>query len=99
MLDDVLTPLKPEWKKFTNELVFHLHIVDCGDDSWNSSCDATFRISRNIIENRFPQFNVEKTIDYFKKSQWFCDCDVFSESPMYLGESDKIPLGEINATT
>lgn len=83
---NILTALKPEWEKFTSELTFHLHIVDCGDDQWNSSCDTSLKLCRNIITSRFPQFDVEATLDYFRKNEWLCDCEVFAESPSYLGE-------------
>jgi len=98
MKENVLTPLKPEWVIFTNELTHHLHIYDCGDNCWNSSCDGSFRITRNLLKNRFPEFDVEETIEYFKMSQWFCDCGVFGESPMYLGLPLKEEVGGMGAT-
>jgi hypothetical protein len=87
MIANVLTPLKSEWEKFTSELIFHLHITDEGDDTWNSNCDASFKLCRNIISSRYPEFDLEATIEYFRKSGWFCDCEVFCESPSYLGKS------------
>lgn len=85
--DNVLTPLKPEWKEFTNQITLHLNIINSDDGEYfNTCCDGSFKIARNLLENRFPEFDLEATITYFKKSQWFCDCDLFSESPLYLGE-------------
>lgn len=95
MRGNTLTPLKPEWQSFTTELVQHLRIYDCDDGCWNSHCDGSFKITRNLLENRFPDFDIDATIEYFKKSHWFCDCGVFCESPMYLGNPE--PLEELNA--
>jgi len=96
---DILTPLKPEWQKFTSELMQHLRMYDCGDDCWNSHCDGTFKLCRNIITSRYPHIDVEATIDYFRKNEWYCDCGVFNESPSYLGERTigELPLLVSNA--
>lgn len=97
--DNVLTPLKSEWEEFTRQIVIHLNIVDTPDEEYyHTCCDGSFKLTRNIIETRFPEFDIEATIAYFKKSEWFCDCDIFSESPIYLGESI-VKQGELNATT
>jgi hypothetical protein len=84
--DNTLTPLKPEWDMFTSELCHHLNFPDPDSGLHYSSCDGSFKISRNIIENRFPKFDLEATINYFKKSEWYCDCEVFCENPVYLGK-------------
>jgi hypothetical protein len=84
--ESVLTPLKPEWKKFTIELTSHLHVIECKEDYVDTCCDGSFKICRNILENRYPQFDMELKISYFKQNHWFCDCYVFHESPLYLGE-------------
>jgi hypothetical protein len=81
----IFTPLDPRWDDFTSSLCFHLNIHDGYDGEPVSTCDGSFRLSRNILENRYPDVDVEKTLEYFKTMDSFCDCEVFFECPCGLG--------------
>jgi len=84
--ENILTPMNPKWERFEREVTHHLGIYECQDDTLNTRCDGSFKIARNIITNRFPEIDLEATIAYFKKSEWFCDCELFFSAPVYLGK-------------
>ena len=88
-MSEKLTPLNPEWDEFIDRLMLHIAIRENPEhhDYYHTDCDGSFRISRNIIENRFSEMDIESTIDYFKKNGWYCDCDVFDGCPLGLGKS------------
>ena len=81
----VFTPLDPRWDDFTSALCYHLNIHDGYDGAPISNCDGSFKYSRNLLENRYPEVDIEKTIEYFKTMECFCDCEVFFEQPCGLG--------------
>ena len=82
----ILTPDNDvEWRDFIDRMMLHLHIRDVpGDeDYFMTDCDGTFKMSRNILKNRFFDFDEESTIEFFqKKLQCYCDCEVFEKHPM-----------------
>ena len=81
----IFTPLDPRWDEFSDSLYFHLNIHNGFDGLPASNCDGSFRYARNILENRYPEINIEKTLEYFKTMDCFCDCDIFFECPCGLG--------------
>ena len=83
---NILTPFKPEWKLFTDKLTYHLDIIEDEEESLHCTCDGTFKLCKNIITNCFPDIDIEPTLGYFRANNWYCDCDVFFESPSYLGD-------------
>ena len=89
----LLTPRDPRWDRFIGSIYHHIRIRDDYDDPdlWMSDCDGSFRVTRNIIENRFPELDVEATLDYFRKMDWCCDCELFAGCPngMNSAEIDK----------
>ena len=96
----IFTPLDPRWDEFTDSLCFHLNIQEChGCDGVATSCDGSFKFSKNIIVSRYPDINIEKTIDYFKTMDCFCDCELFFECPSGLGVSQNESMAEIKIKT
>lgn len=83
----LLTPTDPRWDDFTDRLIRHLHLEENSEHEgyfWDD-CDGSFRLCRNIIQDRFPEVDVEATLNYFRQMEWFCDCDVFTNCPFGLG--------------
>jgi len=86
----ILTPDDDkEWRDFIDRMMLHLHIRNNpeDDDYFITDCDGTFRMSRNLLKNRFFEFDEEATISFFqKKLKCYCDCDVFDKHPMSTEE-------------
>jgi len=86
----ILTPMCPEWEEFQSTMHAHLNFQDAwldDESTYSNSCDSTYRITRNVLNAHFPEFDVKATLNYFKKSGWRCDCQVYLESPEYLGKT------------
>ena len=82
----VFTPLDTRWDEFTTSLCFHLAIRECEDcGAPITNCDGSFQLTRNILESRYPEINIQKTLDYFRTMNCFCDCEIFFEQPCGLG--------------
>lgn len=76
----LLTPDDENWEEFTNRLTIHLNIRENPEvkDCYISDCDGSFKITRNILENRFREmYDVEWTIMHLITMGYYCDCDVF----------------------
>ena len=84
----IFTPLDSRWDEFTDALCFHLNIHD-DDDHATSNCDGSFKFTRNLLANRYPEVDIEKTIEYFRTALCYCDCDIFFEWPCGLGAQQK----------
>ena len=82
----IFTPLDPRWDEFTDSLCFHLSIRECEDCGGPvTNCDGSFKLTYNIIESHYPEINIQKTLDYFRTMNCFCDCEIFFEQPCGLG--------------
>lgn len=86
----ILTPDNDvEWRDFINSMILHLNIHGNPDDEdyFLTDCDGTFRMSRNILKNRFFKFDEDLTIRHFQnKLKCYCDCEVFEKYPMSTEE-------------
>ena len=86
----IFTPLDPRWDEFASSLCYHLNIQEChGCGDVKTNCDGSFRLARNIIESDYPEINIQKTLDYFKTMECFCDCELFFECPCGLGTAPR----------
>lgn len=84
----ILTPMCLEWDEFQIELGAHLcwqDVTNMGEERIICTCDATYRLTRNLLQSHFFNYDVEETLEYFKKSGWYCDCKAYLDSPNYLG--------------
>jgi hypothetical protein len=85
----ILTPDNDEWGEFINRMILHLDIRENPEDKdyYFTDCDGTFKMSRNLLKNRFYEFDEEATIQFFqKKLNCYCDCDVFDKHPLSTKE-------------
>lgn len=89
MTEDILIPTNPDWDEYIERLIIHARIRENPEhpDYYISDCDGSFRVTRNILTNRFPEMNIKKTLEYLRKMEWYCDCDVFFGCPNGLGKS------------
>lgn len=39
-------------------------------------CDGTLDKTRSILKEHFPQYDIEKTIEYFNDEGGCCDCEI-----------------------
>jgi hypothetical protein len=97
----ILTPMDERWDEFMSSLMSHLNIQEEYDNydemvHFSTGCDASFRITRNVLKNRFSGYDCEATIGYFQKNEWYCDCETFLNSPCGLGQS-KVELAQLEA--
>ncbi|MFX0066975.1 MAG: DUF2695 domain-containing protein [Candidatus Hermodarchaeota archaeon] len=57
----------PNWKQFCKLLNAKLQSIGCFGDLSNA---------RMILENNFPNIDIEKSLQYFEENGGFCDCEI-----------------------
>jgi hypothetical protein len=72
---NVMGPTHPDWIAFCNALAADLTMEDVGGKpSWN--CQHDHRHARAVLANKWPQIDVEETLELFRDRAGFCDCEI-----------------------
>jgi hypothetical protein len=68
MILKIMTPGDKQWRKFGKHLKEELSSEDC---------DATsFSLSEQILQKHYPEYDIEKTFEFFMTHRACCDCEV-----------------------
>ena len=74
---DIMGRHHPEWSKFIDLLKEALHLKKYGEE-WKWDCDSSNEkpLTRKILENNYPDIDIEATMDYFTSNGCSCDCEI-----------------------
>lgn len=72
-MNEIMSKQHPQWHEFTN---LFLESYTCPDLGSEEPLDQTYQATRSVLE-KFPDVDIEKTLDYFKKNYGTKDFEVY----------------------
>jgi hypothetical protein len=72
---NIMGPTHPEWAAFCAALAARLTAEDEeGKSSWHCQLDHSHTIV--LLANKWPQIDVEATLELFRDRGGYCDCEI-----------------------